>query len=225
MSRPWFTSGLGFFSLIFILLTLGCGADKSKLRILHASPDEGTLDVLIDGKTVSSNLAYEASTGYLSVGTGSRHVQLQASGSTTNVIDQNLTINSGGSTTLIAANFAASITPLVLTDDATAPASGEFKLRVVNAAPALGPVDVYVVPPGTDLTTVSPAFSNLAFADNSDYLTFPAGNYVVEFTPPGSIFVLLAAGPTNFQGDQNRTLVALDDPGGGFTSVTLNDRN
>jgi Domain of unknown function (DUF4397) len=222
MSRS-LTCVLGPLSAGLLVFALGCGSNTTKLRVLHASPDESALNVLIDGKTVSSNLAYGSSTGYLSVSPGSRHLQLEPAGTTTNVLDQTLDLS--GNTTVIAANFAANITSLVLTDDTSAAASGNFKLRIVNAAPAIGPVDVYVVPPGTDLTTVSPVVSGLNFESNSDYLSIAAGNYTVEFTPPGSILVLLSAGPTNFAAGQNRTVVALDVPAGGFTSTTLNDRN
>ena len=44
---------------------------------------------------------------------------------------------------------------MVLADDNSAPASGDFKLRIVNAAPGLGPAGVYIVAAGTDLNTVS----------------------------------------------------------------------
>ena len=225
MSRMW-KFALGFLSLAAIVLSLGCGSgNQAKLRVLHASPDEPALNVLVDGKSVSGNLAYGSATGYLSVSPGSRVLQLEAVGSTSDVVDQTLSLPAGTDTTVIAANFAAEITPLILNDSTTAPTSGDFQLRIVNAAPAIGPVDVYVVPPGTDLTTVSPKVPNLAFEANSDYQNIAPGNYEVQFTPPGSIFVLLDAGPISFVAGQNRTIVALDNLGGGFTSVTLNDLN
>ena len=52
---------------------------------------------------------------------------------------------------------------LVLTDDNSAPASGDFKIRIVNASPNLGPADVYIVTPGTDLNTVSPNVEQSGF--------------------------------------------------------------
>ena len=55
-------------------------------------------------------------------------------GSTNALITQSVSFS--GDTTMIAANFSSNISPLVLTDDNSAPASGDFKIRIVNAARA-----------------------------------------------------------------------------------------
>ena len=60
-----------------------------------------------------------------------------------------------------------------------------MKLRIINASPGLGRADVYIVAPGTDLTTVSPTISSLAFEVASSYQLLAAGTYEVFFTLPG----------------------------------------
>jgi hypothetical protein len=114
---------------------------------------------------------------------------------------------------------------VMYTDDNSAPASGQFRIRVLNASPGIGNADVYVVPAGTDLSTVTPNFSSLAFPASSTYLSLSAGNYEVFFTAPGSKFEFIDSGSITIAAGQVRTVVGLDGPNGGFTSVTLADLN
>src|SRR5262249_6534396 len=152
----------------FLLFTLGCGGSGSsshtQLRIMQASPNETNVDVSIDGKTVASDVAYESTTGYLSVDSGSRHVQIFSTGTTSNpLIDETITVTGGTSYTYLISSFSSSLDFPQFVDDNTDPASGDFKLRIINASPSMGPSDVYIVPPGTNISTVSPNFANLPF--------------------------------------------------------------
>ena len=121
---------------------------------MNAVPDESSLDVLVDSTAVSNNLAYGTSTGYQSTQSGSHQVTIEPSGSSTALLQQSITFASGADTTVIFYNFSQSAAGMVLADNNSAPASGDFKIRIVNASPNLGPADVYIVTPGTDLNTV-----------------------------------------------------------------------
>src|SRR5882672_7225253 len=141
----------GKLNCVLLVLALGflagCGGggSQTRLRVVQASPDEPSLQVLVDSKNVASNLALGNSTGYLKVSSGSRMVEVRPNDSTDSsddVINQTLSLTDGTDTTMLVANFAASVTAVVLTDDNTAPASGDFKMRLINAAPNLGPVDI-----------------------------------------------------------------------------------
>ncbi|HZQ67077.1 MAG TPA: DUF4397 domain-containing protein [Terriglobales bacterium] len=214
-------------ALVCTLAMLGCGggSDHAQLRIMQASPNLSTVNVLVDSKTVSSNIAFSQTTGYLSVASGSRHLQVEVSGTSTPILDQTLTFSSGTSTTYLAANYASSITGVQYTDDNSAPDPGKFRVRIINASPGLGNADIYIVPSGTNLSTVTPNFSSLAFLASSTYLSVNAGAYEVFFTLPGSKFAYIDSGPITFSAGQVRTVVSLDGASGGFTSVTLRDLN
>jgi hypothetical protein len=211
-----------FFGMV--LLNVGCGSSSTKLRVMNAAPDQTSLDVLIDNKNVATNINYGTASSYVKVSAGSRNLQIEPSGTTTPIINSTITVNSGN-TTLIAANFTASIATITLSDSTTAPTTGDVQLRIVNAAPGLGTGDVYIVAPGTDLTTVSPTIASLAFQSASSYQQIAAGSYEVFFTLPNQKFAYIDSGPLTLAAGQNRTIVGLNSQSGGFTTATLADLN
>jgi len=225
--------GLGLFMLAPVFLSFGCGGGggSTKLRVLAASPDEPSVQVLVDNVVVGNQLAYQANTDYLSVHSGSRQFAIEAVGTTTNLLPNNatLTLNNDTETTVIMAGFSSSLQGIVLNDNITSAASSTINLRIVNAAPGLGEVDVYVVAPGTSLSSVQPTLTNLAFGTASDYINLPVGttsNYEVYFTQVGTTFTYMDTGPIGFASGQNRTIVGLNSTsGGGYTFVTLKDLN
>jgi hypothetical protein len=211
------------------LFTSACGDDAhhSRLRVVHASPDAPNVDVAIDGKTVLTNVPYETASNYLTLNSGTRRVEVRATGTTTDVIDASPSFARNTDYTILAVDFVASIAPLVLTDDNSAPTAGNIKLRLVHASPSAGPVDIYVESPGTDINTVTPTLSNVPFKTASDYLSVPAGSYEVFVTPTGTKTVAIDSGSLTLTAGQIRTAVALDAPGGGapLTAIILADRN
>ncbi|HEY1272064.1 MAG TPA: DUF4397 domain-containing protein [Terriglobales bacterium] len=223
MNRFW---SLGVVVSLALLFTTACGSSgHTRVRFMNASPDVSSLDFLVDGNAIASNVAYGTASNYMSVSSGSRHVQVEPAGTSSFLIDQNSSFNSATDSTFIAANFSTSISALILTDDNSAPAAGNMKLRLVNAVPAIGPVDVYIVAPGTDINTVSPTISNLALFAESGYQSLPAGSYEAIFTVPGQKFVYIDSGSLTFTAGQIRTIVALNDQVRGYTMTVLSDVN
>jgi Domain of unknown function (DUF4397) len=216
----------GILGLGTLLLIGGCGGGGStRFRLMNAVPDEASLDVLVDNTSLSSNLAYGTSTGYLSEKSGSHQIGIEPSGSSSTLLQQSISFASGTDTTVISYSFSTQVANLVLTDDNSAPASGDFKIRVINASPNLGPADVYIVTPGTALSTVSPTLSNLGFGATAPYQSLAAGNYEIELTSVGQKFAAVDTGTLTFSSGQVWTFVGLNNPQGGFTYTRLQDVN
>jgi Domain of unknown function (DUF4397) len=192
---------------------------------MNAVPDESSLDVLADSTSVSSNLAYGTSTGYQSIKSGSHQVAIEASGSSTALLQQSITFASGSDTTVISYNFSQSVANMVLADDNSAPASGDFKVRIVNASPNLGPADIYIVTPGADLNTVSPTLSNLAFGSVAAYQSLTGGSYEIVLTSVGQKQKAIDTGSLTLSSGQVRTLVGINNQSGGFFYTLLHDVN
>ena len=211
--------------IAFVLLSLGCGSsNNANLRLVNASPDENGLNLLVDNTTVEQGVGYGTASAYKSVSAGSRHVQVEPNGSTTPIIDTTVNANSGASLSLVAFNFSFSLGNVLLTDDNSAPTSGNFKLRIVNVSPGLGAQDVYVEPAGTDITALSPTFPNLTFGAASTYSSLAAGNWEVFFTSPGQKFINLDSGSISFSSTQIRTMLALN-AAQAYTYTLLADLN
>jgi hypothetical protein len=207
-----------------VLFGSSCGSSHStQLRLANMTPDESSLDLLVDGsKATSAN--FGAASGYVSVQSGVPHVQVEPSGASTILIDQSPTIASGTDTTVFSLGFSTNVFPIIATDDNSAPASGKAKLRIVSGSSFLGTADVYVIAAGTDINTVSPTISSLAFGSVSSYQSVGAGSYQVQFTLPGQKFAYIDTGVLSLSSGQIRTVVGLNTSTG-YTAAILPDLN
>ena len=216
-------------------LTAACGDDDStgpdegdaRVRVVHASPDAPSVDVLVDGAVALSDVPYLAASEYLEVPSGDRNLRVNAAGTATTVIDADADLAEGQDYTVIAGGLAETIEPIVLADDNRAPASGNVRVRAIHGAPSAPAVDIYVTSPGVDLTTETPALANVEFGQVADYLEVPAGTYQVRVTPAGSKTVVIDSGALTLASGQVRTAIAVDAAGGGapFDLLLLEDVN
>jgi hypothetical protein len=202
-------------------------ATTTRLRAVHLSPDAPNVNILVNGSQVASNVAYEASTDYYDIPSGTTRIQVQPVGTTTNAIDASPSLLANTDYTVIAANLVASIEPLLLTDNNTAPTAGNVKVRIVHGAPSAPAVDVYITVPGVDIAVASPTLTDVAFKGVSAYQTVPAGTYQIRVTPTGTKTVVIDSGDVPLTAGQIRTVIATDAPGGGepFGAIVLDDLN
>jgi hypothetical protein len=200
---------------------------ESRVRVVHASPDAPDVDVLVDDAEVLSDVPYLAASGYLETTDGEHNLKVNAAGTTTTVIDADVTLTDGTDYTVIASGLVAQIEPIVLQDDNTAPAAGSVRVRAIHGAPGAPAVDVYVTAPGADLATATPALTGVDFGDVSSYLEVPAGDYQVRVTPAGTKTVAIDSGALTLSSGQVRTVIAVDAAGGGapFDLLVLADLN
>jgi len=212
-----------FILLILMTVSIGCSdddnnavipLDSASIRVLHASPDAPSVDVLLDNQVVLSDVSYKQASEFLSVLVGTRNVKVNAAGSSTTVIDADLTLAFDSFTTIIATNFLALIEPLVLTDANTPPSGNFLKIRVVHSAPSAPPVDVYVTAAGADINTATPTLSNVAFKEFSDFLEVPEGDYQIRVTTVGSKDLVFDSGTVPLDAGSIFSAVAVDATGG-----------
>jgi hypothetical protein len=205
------------------MILIACGSGSARIRLINADPSQSSLDLSIDSKAVASAsaLAWGSASGYSSVSSGSRHLQVEASGTSNVISDQTLSLSSASDTSVLFTNSGA----MILSDNNSTPSSGNVSLRVINAASRLGTADVYVVAAGTNLATVSPTFSGLTFPLASAYTTVAAGSYQIIFTLPGQKFGWITSSSLVFSSGQVRTVIGLNGQTGGFTVSVLSDLN
>jgi hypothetical protein len=170
---------------------------------------------------------YLTASAYLDAPAGERNLKVNAAGTTTTVIDADVSLADGTDYTVIASGLAAAIEPIVLEDDNAAPAAGNVKVRAIHGAPSAPAVDIYVTAPGADLTAETPALGGVEFGDVADYIEAPAGDYQVRVTLAGTKTVVIDSGSLTLASGQVRTAIAVDAAGGGgpFDLLVLSDLN
>ena len=160
-------------------------AATTNVLVTHASPDAPGVDLLVDGIVVNSQaLEYPDNTGYLSVNTGTRNFKVNASGTSTTVIDETLTIGANLSYSVFAIDELSDIRALVLQDDLTAPASGKSHVRFLHLSPDAPAVDITL----TDGTVI---FGNVAFGEYEGFSPLDSGTYDLQVRVAGTSNVAL----------------------------------
>lgn len=201
-----------------------------------------SVNAILEGVPFGVNLAYGGTTPsslpspstaiYSPVYAGSRSLVLRRTADTslvatiafTAVADQDQTIYATGSSP---------VTNFVTTDsNATAPAAGQVRVRVVHLAPAAGNADIFVTAPGADLATATPTLANVAPRSASGYLSVAAGTYQIRVVPAGTApaaragAVVLNVASLALPALGGRTIIAADAATGGtpLRSFVLTDR-
>jgi hypothetical protein len=203
----------------------------SNLRVVSANASEASINVLIDGRAVTSNVTFLKNTGYVSVPGGPHQVTLQNWVNPPNETFMNNFAANGNSTLLFEGWGPFSSGPGVISDDTTPASSGNFKLRIVDTTVGLG-LDAYVLPAGAP-PSGTPTFSPVTISENSPsaYLSLPAGSYHVVFTAFQTLTVKFDTGPLTFSAGQNRTLLLISNctlttcTFDNYTSMLLSDLN
>lgn len=160
-------------------------AAAASVMVVHGSPDAPGVDLLVDGLVVNSSaLEFPNNTGYLPVGAGDRNIKVNASGTDISVINATLNLDANADYSVFAVDVLASISPLVIADDLTNPASGNAHVRFLHLSPDAPAVDITL----TDGTIV---FGDYEFKEYSAFTPLPAGTYDLQVRAAGTDVVVL----------------------------------
>ncbi len=169
---------LGVLALVAAFATPVSAApnDMAYVRVVHASPDAGTVDVYVDGAALLTNFTFGTVTNYVSVAPGTHTIKVAPAGKgiSAAVITQSVTVASGGAYTVAAIGTTSSGFGLQAFVDNNLMSGSGAKVRVYHLSPNAGPVNV-----ATGGKTV---ITGLTYKNASDYLTVPAGTYTFNVT-------------------------------------------
>jgi uncharacterized repeat protein (TIGR01451 family) len=174
--------------------------DSAFVRVAHLAPfamDPGTaVTITLNGVPALTNFAYGDSTPYIQVAAGNVFVEVFPEGSATAAISDTLALTLGTYYTVVALGDGANhdLDLLALEDDNTAPAAGEFHLRLGHLAPfaaGLATADIR-------LQDGTPVITDVNFSDVTGYLPLPAGTYDLKITTPGGGTTLIDPAPVDF---------------------------
>jgi hypothetical protein len=167
--------------------------DEAMVMVVHASPDAGAVDLLVDDEVAGANLSYPDNTDYLTVEAGDRDLKVNAAGTQTTVLNTTFDFDDDDFYTVfalgtIAEDDDADLGLLVVTDDLSAPATGNAKVRFAHLSPDAPDVDIVNV---TDPANESVLFDAQSYRDVTAFASVPAGTYNLEVrTDAGGTAVL-----------------------------------
>jgi len=213
---------------------------SAAIRWVNAVPDTVAMDYrIVDYPSNASepNLPFRASSGnWRIVPAGAHRIRVfftntTAAGLLPDVVSQifldtTLTFEVNKKYTILHYGYAKSgATPkqrlIVIPDDPPTPASGQVAFRAINAAPAIGPVDLYATIADTTASVAAPSgaplFANVAAAGVTAWTSIPVAtgsntSYRLTATAPGSVAPLvgLFAPPGSPAAAQTPTTAPLD---------------
>jgi hypothetical protein len=146
------------------------------VRVVHASPAAGTVDVFVDGKALLRNFHFGTVTGYVPLESGKHRIQVAPAnkGTGASVLDEKVAVDSGNFYTVAALGTKATGFSLEAFADNCWVKDNKAKVRVYHLSSNAGPVNV-----ATGGNTV---IKELTYQHASDYLTVAPGSYTFEVT-------------------------------------------
>jgi hypothetical protein len=183
---------------------LPLATDPAYLRVAHLAPfamdPDTSVTVSLNGSPALTDFAYGDSTPYIELDPGDYLVEVFPGGGATAAISETVTL--APATYYSAAAVGDGVNqPLGLVavmDDNTAPAAGEFHLRLGHLAPfaaGMATADVRL----QDGTVVA---DDVNFGDVTGYIPLPAGEYDLKITTPDGATTLIDPLPATFaEGD------------------------
>lgn len=204
--------------LTSILVVTSCDKDDDKtygnLLVAHASPDAPGVDLLIDDvKQNSAALSFPNNTGYLQTESGTRNIKINVAGTSTTVINADLTISNDMSYSVFAVDSVSIISAIALADDLTAPAAGKAHVRFLHLSPDAPAVDVAVASSGAVV------FGNVAFKEATAFTPLDAGTYNLDVRVAGTNTVALVLPAITLQAGKIYTVFAKGFLGGSGTQA------
>lgn len=164
---------------------------KSKVMVVHASPNAPNVDVRINNSVALTNVAYPTNSSYTELNSGANNIKVSPTGTTNYVIDANVTLEANKNYSVFAIDSVSKIKAAVVADDLTAPATGKAHVRFFHFSPNAPAVDIAV-------TGGAVLFPNRMFNDqatNATYANFTplnAGTYNLEVRAAGTNTAVLA---------------------------------
>ncbi|MCG9720132.1 DUF4397 domain-containing protein [Shewanella sp. Isolate7] len=191
----------------------------SDVRVIHAVADAPAVDLFLDGDNTPAvdMLSFAAVTGYLNVADGAHTVSVAADADNSVVVidEAGLSLEQGQSYSVLAIGSLADmdIKPWVIMEDSRRVAT-EAKLNIAHASYSAGNVDIYLTQ-DADISSATPALSDVPFMAASGSLSVAPGSYVVSVTPTGSKTVAIGPLDINLAAGGIYGVAAVDAVGGG----------
>jgi hypothetical protein len=169
--------------------TLGIGqATDSCLRVIHAAPDAGPVDVYIGEAPIAEGLEFGAASDFTAAPNGEQQFRIVPAGAPVDqaIIDMTQGLTAGSAAQIVVSGLADDVQATIAGVDLRALPENQARVRVVHASPDLDAIDVAVAGGPTP-------FEGIGFRSQSGYVVFDAGTYGFQLRENGSETLLLEA--------------------------------
>ncbi|MBP6765927.1 MAG: DUF4397 domain-containing protein [Rubrivivax sp.] len=185
MRTPWMA-----WMLAAAMALSACGGDndrtKAKLRLVNASSGYPSLDLRVEDTLTQGAVSYGNTASYVQVAPGEADSAIAVTGSATALLSFTPAMSKDRYYSLLAYGGQGTLKHLLLDDNAGEPDSARALLRVVNAAPDAGALDIYLTASDVDLVAAGPVQSSAAVGAVGEWLTVNAGNWRLRITAAGN---------------------------------------
>lgn len=196
---------------------LGGSANSALLRIVNAT--DVAIDLTSNGVAVggSGHVAPRSSSSCLRVDPATTTLRLRVTGALTDLGDFAPSLAPNGTYTVVAFTSDVGTTRSITLSDDFVPTSGLAGLRIVDVAPGLGTLDVYVTPPGEPLGI--PSTASIGYGGSTGFFDADPGTSQVRFTVATTPTLVLDAGPITLVPGERSTMVLAQPAGAGAAPV------
>ena len=210
------------------LATLGCdqgshlaglgGATGASVRFINAT--DAALDLTTNGQVIGAagHVPAGASTTCLEVDPATAKLGIRPSGAA-DIPGFAPTLDAGKAYTVIVLTGETGQVQAVTLSDEFTPAAGGSALRVFDAAPGTGSLDVYVTAPADPLT--GPSDAAVGFGGGTPFFDVSAGTSRVRFTVATTTVLALDAGEVTLAPGSRSTLVLAPPMAGSVTPAVV----
>lgn len=217
------TAGVASMSGCKLDNALGPSNAQAVVQFINAAPGYTTADLYVDNVDALAGLPYgQGSSILVTAPTTPRLFQIRGGTDTTTLASNQLLVTDQATYTLILTQHPTGAGLITLPDTVTGTPANSLGLRLVNAAPTAGTVDVYITGADSALADANPVASSVPFEGVSNYQYFPSGPVVrLRVTNAGTKTVLLDVDASALSTGQVRTIVMIDNTGGGLPLTWL----
>jgi len=196
-----------------------CGGNDDahpNLRFLNATYGVGTLNLYTGDDKRASDVAPDNISGYEQIDGGSYTAKIKTSGSDTSLAANTISLEEDRYYTAVAWGRQDAVKLALFTETEDEPDSGKAKVRLFNAAPDAGSIDMYLTDSSTSLGATSANASSIASGASSGYEDISKGTYRLRITAGGDKTDLRLDIAQVTLGDKERVTIIVQPSAGGL---------
>ena len=178
----------------------------AQFKLVHAGPGTGPINGFINGAIALANIPYQSASSYepLAAGTPTVTVETVATPGAA-IATAQPTFGPATDSSIVLTGTPGATSAVVLSDMNLPGTAGSARVRFVNVAPGVGPVDVYV--------NFAQRVPNIPTNATSGYIEFAENTYNVTFNVAGTTTLLLNLPAVAVTAGRTYTLYLVGTPG------------